>query len=83
MNGTLRFQRAVVVESNPGFFSMLEIDAARMLFPEAGSLDPEIIAQREADEKHTGDRKEVLPHHQQLIAFRRNGQAISPHYAAL
>ena len=43
------------------------------------SLDLEIIAQGEADEKDKDDRKDVLRDHQQLKTFRRNGrrQAIS------
>jgi hypothetical protein len=36
------------------------------------SLDPKIIAQCKADEKDAGDRNEVLPYHQPLIAVRRN-----------
>jgi hypothetical protein len=40
------------------------------------SIDPKVIAYRKADEEKAGDRKEVLPHHQQLIKFRRNGGEI-------
>jgi hypothetical protein len=36
------------------------------------SLDPEIIAQGETDEKDEDDRNEVLSQHQPLIGFRRN-----------
>jgi hypothetical protein len=39
------------------------------------SLNLEIIAQRKANEKHEDDRNEVLPHHQQLIAFRAIAKA--------
>jgi hypothetical protein len=37
------------------------------------SLDLEIIAQGEADEKHEDDRKGILPEHQPVVAFRGNG----------
>ena len=40
------------------------------------SLDLEIIAQGEADEKRDDDRKEGLPDHKPLIAFRWDRMAI-------
>jgi hypothetical protein len=54
-------------------FSVLVIEAAKV-FPEAASLDLEIIAQREADEEDEDDRNKVLADHQELKPFRRNGR---------
>jgi hypothetical protein len=48
---------------------------------ETASLDLEIIAQGETDEKHADDRKEVLEDHQQLKACRRNGRAFVSNFA--
>jgi len=45
------------------------------------SLDLEIIAQRNADEKDAGDREEILRDHQELKAFWGNGRAFVGNFA--